>query len=192
MRTSRRDTEFVAFVEAHRAALGRAAGLLTPGDHARAEDLVQTALTRLYVAWPRVAAADRPLAYAHRVLANAAVDEARRPFRRRERVVDRPGDLTDPAATDPAMEWTGTRAVVVAALAALPPGQRAVVVLRHWLDYSIEQTADLLDCSTGTVKSQNAKALAALRLSLADLAPISVASTAPDAAPTSHPGDRHD
>jgi RNA polymerase sigma factor (sigma-70 family) len=61
---------------------------------------------------------------------------------------------------------------VLAALRDLPPRQRAVVVLRHWLDLDVTETARLLSCSTGTVKSQNAKALDHLRAALEPTTPI--------------------
>lgn len=122
---------------------------------------MQTSLTKMYVHWADVSASDAPLAYAHRVLVNVAIDESRRPFRRREMVTETvlggraPTHAADPVDLD-------TRRAVLAALASLPPRQRAVVVLRHWLDYSVQHTADALRCAPGTVKSQNAKALASL------------------------------
>lgn len=158
-----RDSEFVAFVSAHRPALVRTARLLAVGDPAAAEDLVQTALTKAYVHWTRVRSADQPLAYVHRILATTAIDEGRRGHRRREVAT---ADLPEP--TGPA-HGRETRDIVLHALAALPPRQRAVVVLRHWLDYSVDRTAELLGISAGTVKSHNARALATLHELLDDL-----------------------
>ena len=80
--TAARDEEFRAFVVARRPALLRLATLLTAGDEHLAEDLVQTALTRLYVAWRRVERDQGPEAYARRILVNAVVDERRRAWRR--------------------------------------------------------------------------------------------------------------
>jgi DNA-directed RNA polymerase specialized sigma24 family protein len=134
MPRSSRDEEFSAFVQARRTGLVRSACLLTAGDTHLAEDLVQTALARLYVAWPRVRRAGTESAYVWRIIVNAHIDEVRRPSRRRERHVPE-----------------------------LPPGMRAAVVLRHWLDLSVGETAELLNCSEGTVKSQTAKAAARLR-----------------------------
>ena len=79
-----RDGEFAAFVQARRAALLRLATLLAAGDGHLAEDLVQTALTRLYVSWWRVDKEHGPEAYCRRILVNTLVDERRRPWRRSE------------------------------------------------------------------------------------------------------------
>jgi RNA polymerase sigma-70 factor (sigma-E family) len=159
MRDRERDAEFEEFVMAQRGPLVRMARLLTAGDEALAEDLVQTTLTRLYVAWPRVRGAGNPVGYARTSLTHAYVDERRRPHRR-ETPTDQLLENTSYDADDtPAHE-------VLAALRDLPPRQRAVVVLRHWLDLDVAETARLLSCSAGTVKSQNAKALGHLRAAL--------------------------
>lgn len=162
MRQETRDSEFSEYVVGQRARLVRTARLLTAGDHASAEDVVQTALTRLYVHWPQVRRADDPVAYGFRTLTNAFLDEQRRAHRRRELVTD---DTPDPA--QPAVDHE-TRSAVLAALRDLPPRQRAVVVLRHYLEYDVAATARALGCSQGTVKSQNAKALSSLRGRLAE------------------------
>jgi RNA polymerase sigma-70 factor (sigma-E family) len=161
--TGARDEEFQQYVRRRRGPLLRTATLLTSGDTHLAEDLVQVALTRLYLAWPRARGLDTD-AYARRIVVNALVDEKRRPFSRRERLRDQPPDQTvtdrhhridaDPALLD--------------ALAALPPGMRAAVVLRHVEGYSVEETADALGCSVGTVKSQTARGLDKLRDRLVD------------------------
>ena len=91
MRDTQRDIEFTEFVLAQRPALVRMARLLTAGDEALAEDLVQTALTRLYVAWPRVRRAGNPVGYARTTLTHVFVDERRRP-RRRESTTETPVD----------------------------------------------------------------------------------------------------
>jgi RNA polymerase sigma-70 factor (sigma-E family) len=157
MRASDRDSEFVDFVTAQRTALVRMARLLTAGDDALAEDLVQTTLTKLYVHWPRVRRAGNPVGYARTSLTHTYVDEQRRAHRRRETPTDRPTETAAPGH-DPDLART-----VLEALADLAPRQRAVVVLRHWLDLDIAETARILGISTGTVKSQNAKALDHLR-----------------------------
>ena len=166
---SRRDEEFSAFVQGSRTGMLRAACLLTAGDTYRAEDLVQTALARLYVAWPRVRRSGGEAAYAWRIVVNAHLDEVRRPHWRRERYVPEPPEDPGLEAGDSLPEEIDGD-TIRAALAALPPGMRAAMVLRHWLDLSVEQTAALLNCSEGTVKSQTAKAAARLRhqLSLTD------------------------
>ena len=87
MPRSSRDEEFSAFVQARRTGLVRSACLLTAGDTHLAEDLVQTALARLYVAWPKVRRAGTESAYVWRIIVNAHIDEVRRPSRRRERHV---------------------------------------------------------------------------------------------------------
>jgi RNA polymerase sigma-70 factor (sigma-E family) len=136
------------------------ARLLTAGDDALAEDVVQVTLTKLYVAWPRVRRAGNPVGYARTSLTHVFVDETRRAHRRHETPTD-----DTPERGQPAPE-PGHGDVVLAALAGLPPRQRAVVVLRHWLDLDVAETAQILSCSTGTVKSQNAKALDRLRAAL--------------------------
>jgi RNA polymerase sigma-70 factor (sigma-E family) len=155
-----RDTEYVEFVTAQRTALVRMARLLTAGDEAYAEDLVQTTLTKLYVHWPKVRRAGNPVGYARTTLTHAFVDEQRRAHRRREMpLAVSPEKPT--AERDPDLART-----VLQALEGLPPRQRAVVVLRHWLDLDVAETARALGCSEGTVKSQNSKALAHLRSAL--------------------------
>ena len=160
MRRSDRSAEFVEFARAHRSDLVRTAVLLCAGDEAFAEDIVQTTLTKLYLAWGRVRRTDRPLAYARTALTNVFVDECRRAHRRRETLAANLPVVAD--HRDP-QEGADLRAVVLQALEALGPRQRAVVVLRHWHDLDVYETAAALGCSVGTVKSQNARALAHLR-----------------------------
>lgn len=159
---SQRDAAFTAFVQARRPALLRLASLLAAGDGHLAEDMVQTALTRLYIAWWRVDRDQGPEAYARRVLVNAVIDERRRPWRRSE---TSRAELPELPITDPGVEGRDT---VRAALAALGPRMRSAVVLRHWLGYDVTECADLLGCSEGTVKSQTARGLERLRHLLAD------------------------
>ncbi|WP_121252193.1 SigE family RNA polymerase sigma factor [Nocardioides ferulae] len=162
MRADDRTAEFVEFTRTHRRDLVRTATLLCAGDEAFAEDVVQTTLTRLYLSWRRVRRADSPLAYARRSLTHAFIDETRRAHRRRETATADPAGELVAEPTTPGTDLD-TRAVVLAALASLGPRQRAVVVLRHWHDLDVAETARVLGCSTGTVKSQNARALAHLR-----------------------------
>jgi RNA polymerase sigma-70 factor (sigma-E family) len=170
MASSTRDEEFSAFVRTSRPGLLRSACLLTAGDSHLAEDLVQTALARLYVAWPKVRRTGTQHAYAWRTLVNVHIDEVRRPRWRREQPVASPPDLPDPAIPGAFADGADGSAVR-AALAALPPGMRAAAVLRYWADFSIEETAAILGCSQGTVKSQTAKAIAKLRESLGSDSP---------------------
>ncbi len=139
-----------------RAALVRVAALLVSGDMAKAEDVVQTALTKLYLAWPRVRS-NTVRAYARRCVVNAAMDDRRSLFSRREQVS---AQVPDFAAADP---QGGDATAMVALLASLPAGMRAAVVLRYVEGLSIAETADAMGCSEGTVKSQSARGLERLR-----------------------------
>jgi RNA polymerase sigma-70 factor (sigma-E family) len=150
-------------VHARRPQLLRLATLLAAGDAHLAEDLVQTALTRLYVAWWRVEKDQGAEAYCRRILVNAVVDERRRPWRRSE--TSRADVPEVPVAEGGSTE---DRDAVRAALAELAPRMRAAVVLRHWLGYDVAECAQLLGCSEGTVKSQTARGLDRLRLLLSD------------------------
>jgi RNA polymerase sigma-70 factor (sigma-E family) len=155
-----RDEQFRTYVLASRGRLVRTATFLASGDRFAAEDLVQTALMRLYVAWPRVRA-ETIDAYARKALLNALIDDRRRAFTRHERAHAQLPEIAviDPPATD-------TEAAVFRALAELPPRMRAAVVLRHLCELSVTETAAALNCSEGTVKSQTARGLTQLRTSL--------------------------
>jgi RNA polymerase sigma-70 factor (sigma-E family) len=153
-----RDRDYVEFVQASSTTLRRTAYLVC-GDWHRADDVVQDALYKLYLSWSKVDRSGNPLAYARRVVVNAALDNGRRPWRR-EVSTDRPLErlrTDDPAGTH------ADRDEVLTALAELAPRQRACVVLRYYEDLSIEQTAEILNCSQGTVKSQAARGLETLR-----------------------------
>lgn len=158
MRTAR-DEEFHAFVVARRAGMLRTATLLAAGDGHLAEDVVQSTLTKLYVAWPLFSRATNQEGYARRALVNALVDEHRRPWRRRERPST---EVLEPAVATPEAGGEQTEALYEA-LRLLPPRMRAVVVYRYLHDLSVADTADALSCSQGTVKSQTARALDHLR-----------------------------
>jgi RNA polymerase sigma-70 factor (sigma-E family) len=151
-----RDEEFAEYFDARVMTMRRTAYLLC-GDWHRAEDLVQTALTKIYLAWPRISRSDTIDAYARQVLVRSAIDDSRRGFHKRETALrevpespELPGNVEDTVDLHNA-------------LAELPPGQRAAVVLRYWEDLSLDATAELLGCSAGTVKSQTARGLATLR-----------------------------
>jgi RNA polymerase sigma-70 factor (sigma-E family) len=136
--------------------LYRTAYLLT-GNHADAEDLAQNALVKAYLAWSRVTEAGSPDAYVRRIMTNAFIS-GRRPMRvTRERLVDRTPDAAVAA------DLNDDRWVLWPHVAALPPKQRAVIVLRYYEDLSEQQIADALGCSPGTVKSNASLALRALR-----------------------------
>jgi RNA polymerase sigma-70 factor (sigma-E family) len=158
-----RDEQFRQYVHLSRGKLLRTATFLASGDGHAAEDLVQTALMRLYVAWPRVRSGTVD-AYARKSMLNALIDNRRRPFARHE---DSHAELPDVAVHDELLSDTET--TVFAALADLPPRMRAAVVLRHLCELSVTETADALNCSEGTVKSQTARGLAHLRDRLAPI-----------------------
>ncbi|MBT0773969.1 SigE family RNA polymerase sigma factor [Kineosporia sp. J2-2] len=170
---NRRDDEFRAFVRDHRAGLLRTAVLLTAGDRHLAEDLTQTTLTTLYVKWPVYRQARNPAAYVRRCMVNALIDEKRRPWRR-ERATD---EVPEGALDNVYLPYDQIAAdlrseALYAALRDLPPRMRAVLVLRYFHDLSVEETAEALTCSTGTVKSQAKRALDKLRERMSDrLAP---------------------
>jgi RNA polymerase sigma-70 factor (sigma-E family) len=149
---------FRDFVAARSAALVRSAWLLT-GDNAAAQDLVQTALAKTWTRWPRLERKDAPEAYVRRVMVSTFLS-----WRRRrsygELVV---ASLPEASSGCDMFAEADLRHAVSAALAVLPSRQRAVVVLRFFDDLTEAQTAVVLGCSVGTVKSQNAKALAKLR-----------------------------
>jgi RNA polymerase sigma-70 factor (sigma-E family) len=154
------EAEFRAFVAAQGDQLRRTAYLLCRDWYA-ADDLVSITLTKLFRHWRRVSAADNPAAYARGVLTNAWLDERRRPWHRED-----PFDvLPDRADVRVHADASGVedRQDLMDLLQRLPAGRRAVVVLRYYCDLSVEQTADLLGITTGTVKSQAAKGLTALR-----------------------------
>ncbi len=157
---SDRDRAFAEYFAAKSDAMRGTAYLLC-GDWQRAEDLVQTAFTKLYLAWNRVSRHEVLDGYTRRTLVRTFLDERRRGWFRREQVADTPPERvhTDPTSGE-------DRMVLLDALATVPPRQRAVLVLRYWEDLSVEETAGLLHCSTGTVKSQAARGLQTLRATL--------------------------
>ena len=159
MLSGSRDAEFTEYVSARLPALRRTAYLLCQDWHG-ADDLVQAAITRLYVHWGRARAVDHTDAYARVILVREFLSERRSPWARRvtlrEQLPDAVGTVTDHAAV----------LDVRTALAGLPRGQRATLVLRFYCDLNIDQAAEALGCSAGTVKSQTAKGLDALRRAL--------------------------
>lgn len=185
-----RDREFTEYVQARLAWLRRIAFLLCQ-DWNHADDLVQAAVTSLYVHWGRARAVDHTDAYARTILVRAFLSERRSGWARR---VSLPGQLPDrPGAAKDHEAAIDLRD----ALATVPPRQRATLVLRYYSDLNVDQTAKVLGCSAGTVKSQTAKGLLALRRALepesAAAAPGSAAA-ADDPAPAAsgqHGADQH-
>jgi RNA polymerase sigma-70 factor (sigma-E family) len=153
------DEAYTAYVTAKVAWLRRVAYLLCDDWH-RADDLVQTAITKLYVNWRRAARVENLDGYVRTILVNTYLSEQRTSWWRRVVPLPQPEEHAAVAAeavdTDAALD-------TVSALAALPPRQRAAIVLRHYCDLSVEETAAILGCSTGTIKSQTARGLATLR-----------------------------
>lgn len=154
------EAEFAELVAAKGAALRRTAYLMC-GDWHLAEDLVQGVFVKIHLHWHRIRRQDTFDAYLRTTLFRTFLDSRRLKWRRET-----------PAEYLPEVEAPGTgpsddRDALVAALRRIPPRQRAVLVLRYWEDLSVEETAGLLGCAAGTVKSQTAKGLAALRALLA-------------------------
>jgi RNA polymerase sigma-70 factor (sigma-E family) len=161
--TAEARASFEEFVRTRSGSLARSAYLLT-GDRHHAEDLLQTALARAAVRWERL---DNPEAYVRRILYTQMVSWWRQ-LRRRpaEALVEVPAEAVQPAAE------VETRLVLSRALGRLTPRQRAVLVLRFYEDRTEQQTAPLLGCAVGTVKSQTRHALQRLRMLSPELAEL--------------------
>ena len=153
---------FAEFVAARSRSLLRTAYLLT-GDHQRAEDLVQSTLTKVYLRWERVSQMDQPAAYARRILVNQA--SSRRWWRASRELTLTVPDLP----TDGYDDRVATSRTVWNAVLALPPRQRAVIVLRYYEDLSELDIAEILGMAPGTVKSTAHAANRRLAGVLADL-----------------------
>ncbi len=156
------DTEFRQFVAARSAALLRTAYLLV-GDWAHAEDVLQTALTKTYLAWRRLGEIEAVEAYARRVLVTTATSWWRRRWHG-----ERPTEVLPDRATPDRMDEHVERQVLWRHVQTLPNRQRAVLVLRFYEDMTEAETARVLGITVGTVKSQSARALGALRARLAE------------------------
>ncbi|MEU7852706.1 SigE family RNA polymerase sigma factor [Nonomuraea sp. NPDC049141] len=160
--------DFERYVEQRSARLLRTAYLLCR-DWPTAEDLVQTALAKAWLAWRRVGGNPDP--YVYRILANTHASW----WRRRWHGETPTEDVPDLAGQDPNADL-GTREALRAALAALPARQRAVIVLRYFEDLPDTVIAGILGCSVPTVRSQASRALAKLRLDPAARAAIQTGS----------------
>lgn len=153
------DNDYTEYVTAALPWLRRTAYLLC-GDVHRADDVVQVAITRLYTSWRRARAADNLDAYVRAILVRTFLNERRRPWSR-VRLSDRVDGFA--AVSNPDVE---TREEIRVALTRVPPGQRAVLVLRFLFDLPVAEVARALRCSEGNVKSQTSAGLAALRTQL--------------------------
>ena len=151
---------FEEYLAARERALLRTAWLLT-GDRQRAEDLLQTALVRVWPRWDRICSGGDPDGYVRTVLVRTYATDRRRRWHG-----ELPTDAVPDGAAPDAYEAADLRDALRRVLPALGPRQRAVLVLRFHEDLTETQTAQALGISVGTVKSQASRALAALRTAL--------------------------
>lgn len=159
---SEADEEYVEYVSARLPALKRLAFLLCGDDHG-ADDLVQESVTKLYVRWHSARKATNLDGYVRTIVVRTHIDNRRRPWSR-VRLFSQPPDEGRPESSGPE-----DRALLRAALATLPPGQRTVLVLRFLYDLPVADVSELLACSQGTVKSQTSHGLANVRQALTEL-----------------------
>jgi RNA polymerase sigma-70 factor (sigma-E family) len=152
------DDGFRDFVLNESAGLLRTGWMLT-GDRTLAEDLLQTALAKTWPHWPRISQNGTPTAYVRTVMIRTYASWTGRRW-----TGETPSDVLPEHPTDDhAYTALDERDQLARALAQLPRKQRAVIVLRYYLDYSEQQTADTLKCSIGTVKAHAARGLTRLR-----------------------------
>ena len=161
-----READFTAYVRARQASFARFAYLLT-GDPHSAQDLVQSALAKVYGKWDHISTVDSPDAYVRKVMVNEHTTWWRRQWRHRERTDSDLIRVLEPAATAPATHdddlWSHVQS--------LAPQQRAAVVLRFYEDLSVAQTAEILGCTVGTVKSHTSRAITSLRATMTEVTP---------------------
>lgn len=161
---SRRDpADFAEFVAARSSSLQRAAYLMV-GERQLAQDLLQEALTKTYVAWPRLRDPSKAEAYTRKVITTTAISW----YRRKSWQGERPTETLPETSTEGHDETVAQREWLWAALQELPPRQRAAIVLRFYEDLTEAQTAAAMDCAVGTVKSQVSAGLAKLRVQIVD------------------------
>ncbi|WP_245596473.1 SigE family RNA polymerase sigma factor [Nocardioides alkalitolerans] len=183
-----RDEEFADYMAARQASLLRTAYLLC-GDRHTAEDLVQTSLAKLYLAWDKVEARSSVDGYVRRILVNEHNSLWRRAWKRKESATDAVPEVDHhlDAYDD------GTSARLWSFVQTLPRKQRAVIVLRYYEGLSEAEIAETLGVSAGTVKSQASRALAALReRTPSSLAPPVSPADLPAPSHRSHPSPRED
>jgi RNA polymerase sigma-70 factor (sigma-E family) len=156
--STEREADFTAYVRARQKSFARFAYLLT-GDPHSAEDLVQSALAKVFGRWDHISSVESPDAYVRKVMVNEHASWWRRQWRHRERPDSDLIHVINPAAAPDAAHdddlWRHVRS--------LAPQQRAAVVLRFYEDLSEAQTAEILGCSVGTVKSHTSRAISSLR-----------------------------
>lgn len=156
---SKRDQEYVEFVTAHQDRLRRIAYAVC-GNDARAEDVLQEALVKLYLSWSKVREAGREEAFARKIIVNADLDDRRRPWQRRR--TELPAHQWEAMTSRPGLA-VEDKSDLLEAVRRLPVMQRRAVVLRYWLGLSLAETASELGVREGTVKSHAARGLATLR-----------------------------
>lgn len=161
---ARDDAEFVDFVESTQDRLRRTAYLMT-GEWSLAHDITQEALIRVYVSWPKLERKGGLTSYARRAVVSAAIDHQRKRARRPEVLVEK---YDEPGLADGSAD-RDDRTLIVQALKNVPERQRACIVLRYFEDLSVAETAGILKCSEGNVKSQTSHGIAALKRELAAL-----------------------
>jgi RNA polymerase sigma-70 factor (sigma-E family) len=154
----RRDTTmFSEYVENRSHALLRTAYLMV-GDHQLAQDLLQEALIKTFMAWPRLRNHERVDAYVRRTIVTTSIS-----WRRRRSFHERPSDLLPETPAADQVESLETHQVLIGHLRGLPPRQRAAIVLRYYEDLSVAQTAEVMGCSPGAVKTHVSIGLGKLR-----------------------------
>lgn len=160
---AQKNDDFEAFVDSSLDGLRRTAYLIT-WDETEAEDLAQECLFKVSRHWSRIRGMEHRLAYTRRVLVRLAIRGSKHRARRRSEL---DGHAVEFGVESRELAGLGARQELLGALADLPARQRAVIVLRYYLDLSEADAASALGCSTGTVKSSTSKALGALRQRLA-------------------------
>jgi RNA polymerase sigma-70 factor (sigma-E family) len=159
-----REYDIDTFLAARWSSLFRLACLLT-GSPTEADDLLQESLVKVYLRWTKISRTEVPEAYVRRMMVNTLVSRSRRPYKRRELPDGAVAAGTVGSPEDVVLD----RAQVWPMVFALPVRQRAVIVLRYYEDLSEQEIADVLGCSTGSVKSQAHDALTSLRRGVAAL-----------------------
>lgn len=158
-----RPLDFSDFVRERSSPMLRAAWLLTGGDWALAEDLAQTALAEVWRRWDRISVMDAPAAYAHKIMVNTFLRWRGRRWTAEISTERFPETAAGAYTANGGFAAVDTRESLRLALRQLSARQRAVLTLRYFEDRSEAETAEIMGCSVGTVKSQTSKAIARLR-----------------------------
>jgi RNA polymerase sigma-70 factor (sigma-E family) len=151
--------DFTGWVAEHQRSL-LAFAQLVAGDAPTGEDLLQAALARAYLKWPKIGAAgEHPVGYVRRIIVNENASMWRRAWKRRERSMPSPPE-SEMVEVTPDTTW--------ALVQALPARQRAAIALRFYADLTVAETADAMGCSQGAVKTHTSRAIAKLRGALTE------------------------